>query len=136
MCSRSRASLGGCLVVEESARGGEHGSQRRGDDVGVGADSPACGGVAGDRFYVGHGGCVGAATERVLVVVDDVELDTEPVTNGGDERRDWAVAFALHRARFAVDDHLRGDRGVFVVAGDELVRVQSEARLVRQVHRP
>src|SRR4029077_5800998 len=95
---------------------------------------PACGGVAGDRFYICDCGCVSAATERVLVVVDDVELDTEPFTNGGDERRDGAVAFAVHGQRFAVDDHLRGDDGMFVVPGDELVRVQLEARLVRQVH--
>src|SRR5207248_2096184 len=85
-------------------------------------------------FYVSDCGCVGAATERVLVVVDDVELDSEPLTNGGDERGDGAVALTMHGQRFAVGDQLRGDGGALVVSGDELVRAQLEARLIRQVH--
>src|SRR5688572_2115519 len=89
--------------------GVEHCPQRGGRDVRILADAPPDLVVAGHRLDVCHCLGVGAAADRVLGVVDDVEVLTEMGDHRADERLDRPLALAHDRRRRAVDLELRRD---------------------------
>ena len=93
-----------------SGGGAEHRLERCRDDVGVGADAPAGGALAVLGLDVGDRRGIRPGAHRVLVVVDDVDLDAER-GDARHERRDRAVALARHRHRLAVHQQVHGDLG-------------------------
>ena len=88
--------------------------------------------VAVDRLDVGDRLGVGTAADRVLGVVDDVELLTEVGDDRADEGLDRPVALAHDRGWRAVDLELGGDPGAaggLARLGVQLVAAEPVPRL-------
>ena len=93
--------------------GADDGLERRGEDALVEADAPADLAVGPLGLDVGDGGGVGAGADRVLGVVDHLDVDAEVGLQGGTKAAIGPLP-SPYRAVLAVDEQLRGDRGALV----------------------
>ena len=113
--TRLAAALAPSLAAHEAHDCAEGGLERGHHDARVHADAVQRSARRVLDFHIAGGGGVGPAADRVLMIVDERELDPERPLQGVDERIDRAVALALDGERRAVSLAQRRDE--FAIVG-------------------
>src|SRR5580704_17150586 len=89
--------------------GARHRLERSGDDVAIHANAVESFAALGADLDIGGGLRIGAGANRILVIIEEGEIDTTLISDSGDKSRDRAVANALDLPLRSIDDNLGRD---------------------------